>query len=285
MGQPPAEPEPVIDGRVILGDRDEAGEAGLGREQVVVRSVARAGARLVPDREQGPRLVVEEAEVHLEGVVVGAIRQRPEASHQVRRGRGPRGEAAPRLRSGEASAVAPDEGRQVEVTEPGRGLGDQAEAPVDPLGRCIRGARGGRGGLDGVAGLLKGRGDAVRERARRRGLDRRGESVARGTELLLGGGHGSAPRRRATGVSRTRAPGAARRRASSAVSSARQVRPSNTGSSRDAEAGVPESDQVPGQVAAIDRRDVPGLEDPELARGRTSCRSARGTGPCARATA
>ncbi len=263
VGQRAAEPEPVIDGDVVLGDRDEAGETRLGGEQVVIRSVPRMGARLVPDREQGPGVVVEEAKVHPERIVVGAIRHRPQASHQLRRGRGPRREAAPRLGSSEPPSIAPDAGRHGEVTESGRVLGDQTEAPVDPFGCGVRGARGGRNDLDGVAGPLKGGRDALRKRARRRGIGRRGEGGASRTEVLFGGGHGLARSRGAAGASGPDLPeplfGECQRGLEGPPGAPVEHRVVG-----DREARVPESDQVPGQVAAIDGRDVPGLEDPEV---------------------
>ncbi len=73
------EMEPVPLGHVAAGDRDEAGQPGLGRQQVVVRHVEDAGAlgirEAVPDRELVPRAVVEEPERHLVGERAAALRE------------------------------------------------------------------------------------------------------------------------------------------------------------------------------------------------------------------
>ncbi len=67
-GQQPAQLEPVLLRDVALGDGDEAGEAGLGRQQVVVRGIEPARAlgvgEPVADGEDLALPVVEEVEVH-----------------------------------------------------------------------------------------------------------------------------------------------------------------------------------------------------------------------------
>ena len=85
VGQRAAQPEPVVHRHVVLGDGDEAGQPRLGREQIVVRAVERVGAALVPDGEQLPLGVEQEAEVHLHRVVVGAVGDRLQARHQLGR--------------------------------------------------------------------------------------------------------------------------------------------------------------------------------------------------------
>ncbi len=62
--QRPAEPEPVRDGDVALGDRDEAREPGFRCQQVVPTRVEASVRDAVPDREQLPHRIEEKAEVH-----------------------------------------------------------------------------------------------------------------------------------------------------------------------------------------------------------------------------
>ena len=73
-----AQPEPVIDRHVVLGNRYEGGESRFRSEQIVVRVVYRVAADVITDREQLPLGVVQEAEIHLHGVGVRALRYRPQ---------------------------------------------------------------------------------------------------------------------------------------------------------------------------------------------------------------
>jgi hypothetical protein len=61
--QPAAQREPVLLRQLALGDGDEAGEAGLGGEQVVVAGVDPVVAHAVADRQQAALAVVEELDV------------------------------------------------------------------------------------------------------------------------------------------------------------------------------------------------------------------------------
>ena len=62
-GEAAAESEPVLEGELALGDGDEAGEAGLGGEQVVEALFAPVVIDPVAERKQPALAVVEEAEV------------------------------------------------------------------------------------------------------------------------------------------------------------------------------------------------------------------------------
>ena len=68
--------EPVLGGDVALRDGEEAREARLARKQVVGAGIEPAGAWVVPDGQEPPLLVVEEAEVHRHGQRPGARRHR-----------------------------------------------------------------------------------------------------------------------------------------------------------------------------------------------------------------
>ncbi len=76
----PPEVEPVHLRHVPLGDREEAGQPGFGRQQIVVGRIQPAGAvgirQAVPDREQLPDGIQQEAEVHGLEEHVRARRQR-----------------------------------------------------------------------------------------------------------------------------------------------------------------------------------------------------------------
>ncbi len=86
----PPKVEPVGDRDVVLRDRDEAREAGLGCEEIVVRLVERVVRHLVSDGEQLARIVVQKIEVHSEGELVRALRDLRQPAtkvHVVRPGR------------------------------------------------------------------------------------------------------------------------------------------------------------------------------------------------------
>ncbi len=72
-----AEPEPVVRGDIALGDRQEAGQAGLGGEEVVVARIQRAVADPKPDREELAGRVEQEAEVRLPEELLGLGRRSP----------------------------------------------------------------------------------------------------------------------------------------------------------------------------------------------------------------
>src|SRR5207302_6167846 len=92
--------EPVAVGDIALGDGDEAGQAGLGSQKVVVGRIETAGAlgvrEAIADGEDLALAVVEEGEAHAVDESEGARGELLEASreHTGRRGRGrqPRGE-------------------------------------------------------------------------------------------------------------------------------------------------------------------------------------------------
>ena len=77
-----AQPEPVRDRRVALGDRDEAGEAGFGGEQVVAARVERALADAEAEREQVALRIEEAAEVHAGDERLRDVGQAREACRQ-----------------------------------------------------------------------------------------------------------------------------------------------------------------------------------------------------------
>ena len=74
-------------GDVALGDREEAGQPGLGGEQVVVAGVQRAVPDPEPDREQLAGRVEQEAEVRLAEQLPGPVRDRVEAAERGSRRR------------------------------------------------------------------------------------------------------------------------------------------------------------------------------------------------------
>ena len=82
-----AEVEPVLLRHLALRDREEAGDARLGGEQVVARDVEPPRplgvGEAVADREQPALRVVEEAEVHLRDERLGARGERQQAGAQL----------------------------------------------------------------------------------------------------------------------------------------------------------------------------------------------------------
>ena len=63
--------EPVLVGDVALGDGEVAGEAGFGRQEVVVVGVDAVGTGVVADVEEALLAIEQEAEVHREGQRLG----------------------------------------------------------------------------------------------------------------------------------------------------------------------------------------------------------------------
>ena len=105
---------------VAAGDGHEARQAGLRRQHVVVTGVERALRGAIPEREEVPRPVVEEREVHLFHETVGL--------------RGDRGQSAPDLRRPDVAAVAFDTGLQRQRPLQGRAVRGRvlvAEGPND----------------------------------------------------------------------------------------------------------------------------------------------------------
>ena len=92
--------EPVAVGDIALGDGDEAGQAGLGSQKVVVGRIETAGAlgvrEAIADGEDLALPVVEEGEAHAVDESEGARGELLEArrEHTGLRGRQPRGEGA-----------------------------------------------------------------------------------------------------------------------------------------------------------------------------------------------
>ena len=73
-GDGTAEPEPFAGGDVILGDRHEAGQPCLGRQQVVAVGVQRPFIRQEADGQQLALRVAEEAELHRQRHAAGSLR-------------------------------------------------------------------------------------------------------------------------------------------------------------------------------------------------------------------
>ena len=71
----PLEMKPMLRRDVAFGDREEAGDARLGCEQVVMVRIGAARARIVADIEQPALAVVKRAEVHGVRKGVGFVRQ------------------------------------------------------------------------------------------------------------------------------------------------------------------------------------------------------------------
>ena len=112
------EMEPVPLGYVAAGDRDEAGQPGLGRQQVVVRDIEHARAlgvgEAVPDRELVPRPVVKEPEPHLVGERAAALREVQQCPGRLRRGGSGR-RPAPRSAGDDASITRSRAARRARV--------------------------------------------------------------------------------------------------------------------------------------------------------------------------
>ena len=72
---------------VPLGDCEEAGEAGLRREEVVVAGIQRAVPNPEPDREEFAGRIEQEAEVRLPEELLGLVGDRPQPSDERGRGR------------------------------------------------------------------------------------------------------------------------------------------------------------------------------------------------------
>jgi hypothetical protein len=77
----------VVQRRVILGDREIAGQPRLGGEEIVVRRIGRVGAGGEADGEELPLVVEEDPEVHLHGVLIGPLGDGLEATQHVGGGR------------------------------------------------------------------------------------------------------------------------------------------------------------------------------------------------------
>ncbi len=75
----PPEAEPVSRGDVTVGDRDEARQSRLGREQVVAVRIEAALEDTVANREQLAFMVEEKAEAHRSGHAARCRRERVKA--------------------------------------------------------------------------------------------------------------------------------------------------------------------------------------------------------------
>ncbi len=160
-GQGPAEMEPVLDGHVAARDRHEARQTRLRGQQVVVPGVERPFQGPVADREEIPRVVVEEREVHPRHETVGLAGERRQSG----------GQRLPRLergaRSTDVAGVARDRSAQrlgPRERRPGFRRTFAAEGPHDvherlgadrergqPRGPLLGGLRHGRQLRAGVA--------------------------------------------------------------------------------------------------------------------------------------
>ena len=78
------QPEPVLHRHVVPGDRDEARQARLRGQQIVEGGIRGERVRMVTDREQLSRAVVQEREVHLRHEPVGLVGQCHQPLRQVR---------------------------------------------------------------------------------------------------------------------------------------------------------------------------------------------------------
>jgi hypothetical protein len=145
-GERPAELEPVLLRDVALRDGDEAGQAGLGGEEVVVVRIAAVRGDIVADVEQPSSLVVQEGEVH-------RLEERPGVPGERVQGRedAARGAACPGDRLLEAL------GRGARLGQAGHVVGHGAELLREPQ-QAGAGGLAGRGqlaqrGIDGQASL------------------------------------------------------------------------------------------------------------------------------------
>ncbi len=106
-----AELQPVRDGNVAFGDRDEAGEASLGREKIVAIRVQTAVRHPVADREEPARRIEEKGEIGRRDHLIRAARQIRQLTEEVAGGLAvPSTSAAtasrPRSRSSALAALA-----------------------------------------------------------------------------------------------------------------------------------------------------------------------------------
>src|SRR5665647_2392093 len=81
-GKRAAEPKPMLRSRIALGDRDEACEPCLGREEIVRRWVESIRTFAKSDREQSSALVQEHSEVHAQRDRPRTFREAPETSRR-----------------------------------------------------------------------------------------------------------------------------------------------------------------------------------------------------------
>ena len=269
-------------GDVALGDREEAGQAGLGREQVVVARVQR--------RRPGPGTRSRTACGSGRTGSVKSISRNScwawsaialEAAHERRRGRRGRvGRRAGRRASassaivGKAVRLRPElraargRGAWLLHGQPGR-LGPGHELAVRSAPHAP--PSGPRRRPTACAACA-----ASSAELRRPGVGRRGDGgvgagqrLERLVEMPPGERSGSAGRRR----SRRRPRGSARSRRRSRPAR----RPTGSGWSIIWRQALDSVEQVAGEVAAVDRRHVRGLEPAAGRACRTSCRGGRGT--------
>ncbi len=153
-GHETGEREPVLLRELPLRDRDEAGQARLGSEEVVVAPVAAAIRRVVPDGEESARRVVEEAVGRLLGELPTASRQPRQCLDPLARGSrcgrdgGRQGDEpflvlarAGRRRAAD-SMLARSSSSSPAIADEGRPRLELAEAPMQRR-RAVR-SRGGR---------------------------------------------------------------------------------------------------------------------------------------------
>ena len=89
LGDRPAEVEPVLGRHIALGDREEAGEPCLARQQVVMMGVYPVGAHIIADVEQAIAAIEQDREVHGMGGRAGLPGNLPESLAQGRQCRPP----------------------------------------------------------------------------------------------------------------------------------------------------------------------------------------------------
>ncbi|EDT03388.1 hypothetical protein BamIOP4010DRAFT_3075 [Burkholderia ambifaria IOP40-10] len=234
-----AEPEPVPRRDIALRDRDETRQARLRRQQVVVARIEPSVGHRVADRQQIPHRVEQKAELHRIGHLQRGIGQRMKTLVQhvrfVRRAR---------------------------------------RVATMPLHRVLQRLRPKQHVVDVAAPHPA---DVVHQRSRYIG-DRRGEDRDRGPfrcgalpgrrgERLLQLGRG--PLELAVqgrpGIA-IPAHGLAQQRERIADPFVRGLPPHAGGLIRPRAATVAERDQVPGEIAAVDRRHIPRLEGPQVPR-------------------
>ena len=135
-GELATEGEPVILFKISAGYEHVTGEPGLGREEIVEGGVEAAVADIVADREEVPRGVVEEGEIHLRllRAAPGEVVDQGDAVGGIFSDTWKRGELAER-RQRISSAVSAEE--KLEVVECGAGLTPECRDPPVLLGIAI----------------------------------------------------------------------------------------------------------------------------------------------------
>ena len=307
-------------GHVALGDRDEARQARLGGEQVVVARVEPAVGDAVADREELAARVEEEARSPSRGQARAPTRRSSQAPRE-RAGRPRRAEASrralrrcrsrgvhqpARLPRALASRQRASIGRGGDRPSSRRSASSVDHAETGPGQQRIEVAAMARDGRRTASAQVSSSAAApsprsavsvrghVRERVRARAASSR-EAAAQPSGVAGGAERSARPRseRLVELLARDASASAGRRRSRgrrSRTSRARRRCRRASGGPRwqrrsSLAAGLGEREQVAGEVAAVDRRHVPRLERMQRRACRTSCRGARGSARGRRASA